>query len=215
MKNIFLISSLLLSITSLFCQNRIGVQAGIGKARQIYSDNFVIPPDGDPWVRAYNVSILYQIRLNKHFYLGLEPSFVKRGAACVPGFNQWNEDQTWTIEYVEAPVLIQYETSFLKDRFSFFTKNGLGFSRVINGFSKTINTITGQTINREKLIFNGDNGLRPIDVGVNSATGLAFNFRKSRIFGQFQYYRSFLDVSRSFVSQNKSIGFGLGFSVDI
>ena len=65
--------------------------------------------------------------------VGIEPGFVQRGAACIPGFNPFIGDTEFRLNYIELPLMVRGNFSFAKERLEVFGKVGYGGSMVAKG----------------------------------------------------------------------------------
>ena len=87
-----------LSVMQLQAQFVLGLKSGATKAWEDYGD--VVTPDGaNIHINGFQLSGLAYYKITPNFWVGMEPGWVERGAACEPGFLIFNEDTKLFLNY--------------------------------------------------------------------------------------------------------------------
>jgi len=206
----FLLICLFLS-TNLEAQISIGVKGGYSNAWEDYGD-VELPDDAQIDVNGYYFSILSYLRINKHLDIGLEPGFVQRGAACVPGFNIFEGDTEFQLNYIELPLMIRGNISFAKEKIEVFGKVGYGGAMVQKGTEKLTIFGSDEPPTETKIDFENEfSSLNKFDHGAYGGFGIGFNFGKNQLFLEGNYYHGLKDFDNNNTSKNRSLQLGLGF----
>lgn len=208
------LSSFILFTFSLDAQLSIGLKAGYSNAWEEYGD-IDLPADAEIDVRGFYISALAYYKLSKHISIGIEPGYVQRGAACVPGWLEFTMDTQFKLNYLELPVFVRADKSFLNDKFVLFAKVGFGGSYLQRGTEVIETTIIGlipeTVVERNKIDFKGEYAsLNQFDYGLYGAFGLAYNIGNNQLFVEGTYYNALIDFDNENTSKNRSIQIGLG-----
>ncbi len=193
-------------------QFSLGIKGGYTKAWQDYGDTEV-PENAIIHVNRMNVSAMAYYRLGKHLELGVEPGFVERGAACIPGFGLFFVGDTkYLLNYVELPLMLQASWG---NKFVFFSKIGYGGSYVLSGTRVVTDLIfTDNPPKRDAIDFDDPSyNLNRWDHGIYGGIGVAYNFDIHRLFFSLEYYHGLKDVEKLNASQARSINFNLGYAI--
>ena len=196
---------------NLEAQISIGVKGGYSNAWEDYGD-VELPEDAQIDVKGYYVSILSYLKINKHLQVGIEPGFVQRGAACIPGFNPFIGDTEFRLNYIELPLMVRGNFSFAKERLEVFGKVGYGGSMVAKGTE--VLTIIGSDEPPEETEIDFQNqfsSLNKYDHGLYGGFGFGFNFGKNQLFVEGNYYHGMRDFDNNNTSKNRSLQIGIGF----
>ena len=210
----FIIVCLLLS-NHLNAQISIGVKGGYSNAWENYGD-VVLPDDAQIDVSGYYFSVLSYLKINKHLDIGIEPGYVQRGAACVPGFNVFVDDTEFRLNYIELPLMIRGNFSFAKEKLEVFGKLGYGGSMIQKGTE--IQTIFGSDEPPLETRIDFENqfsSLNKYDHGMYGGFGFGFNFGKNQLFLEGNYYHGLKDFDDNNASTNRSLQIGFGFMREI
>jgi len=197
------------------CQISLGLRTAYVNAWMDYGD-VELPDDAEIDVDGYQVSALIYHPLNKHFQIGLEPGYVQRGAACVPGFTDFNPFETETkffINYLELPVMVSGRFPFCKNKLELFGKIGVGASTAISGRQEETQIGSDLPPVETDLDIRNDSRLQPWGAGFYSGLGLAYYIGPGNLFLESNYYNGFLDVDTRNISKNRSIQIGIGYSI--
>ena len=78
------------------------------------------------------------MEINKYIEFGVEPGFIRRGAACVPGWNGginpepiFPGDSKFVLDYIEMPIMAKFNLPLFKDKFEISGKAGYGGSMLV------------------------------------------------------------------------------------
>ncbi|GAB5417132.1 MAG: hypothetical protein Crog4KO_19980 [Crocinitomicaceae bacterium] len=220
MKHLFPILILSLSFSA-SSQISIGASAGYTRAWQNYGD-VVLPDDAVTHIHGFNSELQIYYRLNQFISLGVEPAFVRRGAACVPGWNGginpnpvFPADSRFLLDYVEAPLMLQGNFSFFNQRLIVQPALGYGWSMMVKGREEVINLETGEVeITRDMGIGSGTN-LNRWDHGLHGGLELGWQFGRHTIFTESSYYFGLKDAEVWNASKNRALNFNLGYRFNL
>lgn len=202
----------LFSLKQLQAQISISLKAGASKAWQDYGPDVLLPDGAETHIYGLNTTLSAYYDLGKYLRVGIEPGYVRRGAACEPGFiGPFIGDTKLLLDYVQMPLMVSGKLPLMKERFELFAKLGYGPS-VMMGAA------------REEIILNGDEPaqVRREDLsdfsqlnrwghGAYGGIGMGLNLGPNQIFLECQGYASFRDANSFNVSKNRSININLGF----
>lgn len=191
-------------------QFSIGIKGGASNAWEYYGD--VDLPDGaEIDVNGFYISILSYYRFSKHISIGIEPGYVQRGAACVPGWNPFVGDTKFMLNYIEAPLFLKANTTLFKDKISLFGKLGMGGSYLQSGIEIIESAFPEIPDLRTKIDYEGRfESLNAFDYGAYGGAGIGFNFGDTQLFLEGNYYHALMDFDSNNTSQNRSLQLGLG-----
>lgn len=220
MKHLIFAATLFVS-ASVSAQISVGASAGYTRAWQNYGD-VVLPDDAVTHIHGFNSEVQVYYKLNRFISVGVEHGFVRRGAACVPGWNGlinpnpiFPGDSRFLLDYVEAPLMIQGHFALLKERFTIQSSLGYGWSVMVNGREEVVNLETGEVeITRDMGIGEGTN-LSRWDHGLHGSLKLGWQFGKHEIFAQSSYYFGLKDAEAWNASKNRALNFNLGYSFQL
>jgi len=108
-----------------------------------------LPEDAVTHIHGFNAEVQAYYQPKPFISVGLEPAFARRGAACVPGWNQvidpiFSGDSRFLLDYVEAPLMIQGHFYFFKRRFQIAPSIGYGWSAMVQAREDVINLDTDE-----------------------------------------------------------------------
>ena len=99
---------------------------------RIYGD-IALPDDAQTHINSYHVSVLMGYKLGKYIQIGLEPGYVRRGAACepgalfsVPGNVNFQGDSKLFAGYLETPLVISGHLPLFQGKLELICKGGYG-----------------------------------------------------------------------------------------
>lgn len=215
---IFLLFALCLTLQQLSAQFSVGIKGGYVNAWEYYGD-VELPEDAQIDVNGYNISALAYLRLNNNLKVGMEPGFVQRGAACVPGWMPIFEGDTeFELNYIEAPVFISGNLQLFKSRFEVFGKLGYGASYLTSAYREELTSGIGGSdspVIRTKMDLGEDSILNRLDHGAYGNFGFAYNLGIHQIFIESGYYHSFTDAERFNTSKNRSVNLNIGYMISL
>ena len=218
MKAIIITMALFL-VSGLNAQVTVGLKSGYTRAWQNYGD-VVLPDDAETHVHAYNVSGLLYVPLYTHFKIGIEPGYIQRGAACVPGWNQispvFEGDTKFFLNYVELPVMVAVNYPFLNNRLSVFGKAGYGISGISTAIREDFPNVTDDIPTRTRIEMGKNSILNRFDHGMYSGIGLGYNFGTNhQFFIESNYYYGLRDAERFNASKNRGVNIDIGYSFSL
>ena len=203
----------LFNSTQLDAQITIGIKGGYSNAWEEYGD-VGLPDDAQIDVKGYHVSVLSYLKINKHLDIGIEPGWVQRGAACIPGWGPIFEGDTeFKLNYLELPLMVRGNFSFAKDRIEIFGKVGYGASMVQKGTEIVTMFNSDNPPVKTEIDFKDEfSSLNKYDHGAYGGFGLGFNLGKNQLFVEANYYHGLKDFDNNNTSLNRSLQLGVGFS---
>ncbi|MFT6981938.1 MAG: hypothetical protein ACJAUD_000705 [Crocinitomicaceae bacterium] len=203
----------LLCATQTIAQISIGLKSGYTRAWQNYGD-VVVPEGAVVHIHGFHVTASTYLQINKYIEVGVEPGFIRRGAACVPGWNQlinpnpvFPGDSKFILDYIELPIMAKFNLPLFKNKFEIFGKAGYGVSMLAKGVRE--NETTGDRTNIDLGFMSI---LNRWDHGIYSTLGFAYNFKSSQIYIASDFYTGLTNVERFNYSRNRSLGFNLGYT---
>lgn len=200
-----------LYLTPLSAQFSIGLKSGLTRAWEDYGDTD-LPDDAVIHVNGYHISGLAYYHFNNRWQLGIEPGFVQRGAACVPGFGIFDRDTRLLLNYVELPLKIAYAQPLIKDRVALSGRFGFGTALITTAYQEVIDLSGNTPPERTRLPADGS-AVRQWDHGLHGGLGLGYNLGRNQLFLSGDYYYGLRDVDPSFASQNRNLNFALGYLI--
>lgn len=192
-----------------------------GKSWQNYGDDFRI--NGyDQKIDHYGMSAELFRSVTPHIFIGVAPGYMRRGAACEPGFIVGDLadpfffiDATIYLDYIQLPFLLKLTYPII-GRLEAFGQTGAGFSYLAGGFRDITTGFNTTTTERRTLDFSGaDSNLNRFDFGWNSALGFAYRIGAGKLKASGEYYHSFIDINQNNTSQNRNWGIALGYQIPL
>lgn len=203
-----LLSVLLLN--SIQAQLSLGIEGGFTKAWEFY--NVELPEDAEIHVNGFNVHALAYLKFGKHLSLGIEPGYVQRGAACVPGFiAPIRGDNTFLLDYIEAPIMLKGKLPLLGEKLEIFGKLGYGASLMVSGILEVQPANEDEEPFREKL---GER-VRKLDHGAYGGLGLGINMGPGQLFLESDYYFGVPNAAIINRSENRSTNVNVGYIIEL
>ena len=194
-------------------QFSLGLKSGYTRSLQHYGD-VVLPEDGQRHINGYQISVPVNYRLTSFLQIGLEPGVIRRGAACLPGWN-WGTiiptdlyDAKFKLDYTEIPLTVSYNVDLLKDKLGVFGKIGYGVSYLMKGTMEEIllNDATAP------ILSDVTSQLNRFEHGFYGGFGVYHYLKGNQIFLECDFYRSPLNVDKFNVSKNRSLDISLGYA---
>lgn len=208
--NYFLLFACCILTLQAQAQFSFGIKGGHTRAWEHYGE-IDLPEDAQIDINGFNLSLMTYWQIKDKMQIGVEPGLVRRGAACIPGWNVGSEptfdnDTKWHLNYLELPVFVSFNVPlpFLENKLEAVGRIGYGMSYVLSGYQ----------------VFEIDNfppfteslrGVNVIDHGNYGGVGLKYNLGKHQIILETETYISFRDVSRTFTSKNRSVDISAGY----
>jgi len=203
----------LLCATQTNAQISIGLKSGYTRAWQDYGD-VIVPEDAITHIHGFHVTATTYLKINKYIEVGVEPGFIRRGAACEPGWNQLTNpnpvfpgDTKLILDYIELPIMAKFNLPLFNDNFEIFGKAGYGGALIAKAVRE--NETSGD---RNDVDLGINSTLNRWDHGIYSSLGLGYNFKSSQVFINSDFYFGLRSVERFNYSRNRSLGFNLGYT---
>ncbi len=217
-QNLFVLICLLIT-AQVSAQFSVGVKGGYTKAWEEYGD-VGLPDDAEIDVSGFNISSLAYYKINNHLQVGIEPGFVQRGAACIPGWNVgpdpiFNADTKILLNYVEAPIMVAGNLGFFQNKLELFGKIGYGATYLSSGYSEQIQQLTGvdDPVLRAPLDLSDSSNMNRWDHGAYAGMGLGYNLGRHQVFIESDFYMAMKDAERFNTSKNRSVDFSIGYLI--
>lgn len=193
-----------------------GIKTGYTRARQDYG-SIELPDDAEVHVEGFHISTLAYFQVSKYFRIGVEPGYIERGAACIPGWidrGSFVGDTKFLLKYVELPIMFSGVLPLFKNKVELSAKTGYGMSFMIKGFQEVEEIPflgNDASVTRTKMNFDEFSNLNRWDNGIYGGCGIGYNLGRSQIFVEFDYYWSLKDADKENISKNRSYDISLGY----
>ena len=207
--------SCLFLVNNIQAQLTFGIQGSYQNAWQDYGDDF----DGNGQkIKGYSTSLLAYYTVGNNIELGTEPGYVRRGAACEPGFFIDNPylsgDATLYANYLTAPVFVKTRKSIFKGSLDIFVKGGGGPSWLVDGYRQLdLEWGPADDTQIQDINFDEETNLRRLDVGLNAGAGFEVRLGPGAVQFSYEYYHSLRDMNEEMTSKNRSMGYALGYVI--
>ncbi|MCH8903355.1 MAG: outer membrane beta-barrel protein [Bacteroidetes bacterium] len=193
-------------------QISLGIKGGYVKAWAEYGD-IILPDNATIHVNRFQVSGLAYFKVNNYVSIGIEPGFAQRGAACFPGWVNFEDsvEISLLLTYLEWPLMVSVNIPVFSEKFEVFGKVGYGAARVLTAY-RIDSFLEGDELPIKTRLTSGPPPfLRGLDNGIYGSLGLGYNLGQNQIFLESNYYYGMRDVERSSTSKNRSLHFALGY----
>jgi len=196
-------------------QISLGVRGGYGKAWEDYGDAEV-PENAKIHIPGYQASAIINVGLGKIFRLGVEPGFVRRGAACIPTFVTFTNDVKWMLNYVEMPVILTGKIP-VNQKLEIFGKAGYGVSYMTSATAVFIDLTGALPPSKQPMDLDNPFGtnIRRWDNGIYTGLGIGYNTPFGQVFLDSNYYVGMRDVTGGSTSKSRNLQLGLGLTVSL
>jgi hypothetical protein len=196
----------------------IGIKGGLTDAWQDYGA-VELPPNAETHIEGYHFALEVYSPINKYLSFGIEPGFVKRGAACIPGWNgginPWfNGDTKFLINYIEVPIAVSAKLPIFKSNFALFTKLAYGPSYILKA-DQEVTSLMGWRTEISSIDLGENSILNRWDHGVYLGGGLSYQLKSHQLFFEYDYYVGLRDAERFNTSKNRDIDMSLGYRFTI
>lgn len=201
---------------SLSAQVTLGVKSFYNTAWQQYSEDLLILRQ-DVYIHNFGGGLTFQYAIDEHLSIGIEPGFVQRGAACLPGFNLpiGGIEATLVGSYIEAPLTLEGHLFAWQERVQFFAKAGAGYSYMIGGYRQIDFQNPEVPAERTNLDFSQEPNLNRFDFGFYGSGGFGVKAGPGYITAECRYYHGMPNVDKNQESRNRAISYGLGYRVTL
>lgn len=177
-----------------------------------------MPDDAKTDVNGFNLSFFMGYQAFDNMVIGVSPAFVRRGAACFPGWQPVFEgDSRVFLNYIDIPLMIS-------------RKFDLKLVKLVTSIGYGVNILTSASVHQD-FIVHGDKRIdvREIEVGTKSDDsfrrfdqGFHFGVRLDRnvmenhfIFFETAYYLGLMDYGKKNTSKNRNLNFNVGIGYNI
>ncbi len=196
--------------TQVFAQVSLGIKGGYTRAWEEYGDVFV-PENAVIHVNRVNVSLMAYYSLGKYLKVGVEPGWVERGAACVPGFGLFTSETNLMLNYFQAPVLISGTLPMLRGKLLLSGKWGYNVAWMSAAEVETINLNWPESTMRTPVDLANSTAYNRWDHGWQGGLSLGWALGTGELQMFADYFQGTPDAVRMMASQNRSIQIGLGY----
>ncbi len=209
---LFLFASLF--ATTLSAQITLGVNVFYNDAWQQYDENLLISRQ-QVYIHNVGASATVAYAIDQNLSLVVEPGFVQRGAACLPGvlLPPGGEEITFKGNYIEMPVSLQGQLNAWQNRLQFFVKAGAGYAYLASGYRETTFLNPEVPAQRERINFDQEPNLNRFDFGFYGGGGVGVKAGPGFLTAEFRYYHGMPDVDDFQVSKNRATSYGLGYRI--
>ncbi len=212
MKRLLILTVFLFTFLQINAQLAVGLQVQTGESWQYYGEATSF--DGfDQRITHYGVSAQLYYPISDRLSVGLAPGFMRRGAACFPGFVGGFQpvlDATIYANYVQLPLLAKFDLP-LSGRWVLSAEAGGGFSYLLNGhWDLLLDNIEGDQQRRD-IDFEQDSFLNRYDFAAQANLGVGYQLGLGQLRLSAGYYHGFLDVNDNNTSENRAWSVNLGY----
>ncbi len=211
-----IVSSIILLFISTMgvAQFSVGLKAGYTKAWEDYGD--VQVPDGaNIHVNRINISALGYYTVNNYLQVGVEPGYVQRGAACEPGFVDFNQDTKLMLNYIELPLMARGRVSVLGNKVDVIGKFGFGTALAVKAYREIEIFGSDEPAVLEPINLSDRNAANRWDHGIHGGLGVAVKLGLGKLLLESDYYHGFIDTVPQNASQNRSIDLSVGYVIEL
>lgn len=196
-------------------QSTIGVKLGYTNAWPEYGD-IELPADANTHIDGYNFAFFYTYNFWGNAKIGVAPGYIKRGAACFPGWQPtFVGDSKVYLNYLEMPIKLSNTFNLAKSKINAEIAIGYGINLLTSAYLHEESIGTDMPTNISKIeVHNTDQGtFNPIDHGAYLDISLYYPITEQySAFIQSSYYHGMTDYDKENVSKNRSLSFDLGLA---
>jgi len=200
---------------NLYSQNSVGFKGGFTYAWPEYG-SIELPEDADTHIEGFNFSIFYFYNFHKNWAIGVAPGYIKRGAACFPGFQPvFIGDSKVFLNYIEFPVLVQKSFVLSRNGLRLNSSLGYGLSKLMSAFVHEEIDGSAEKPNVSRIEVDSDNigSFNKYDHGAYFNLGLPYSLNeKHSIFIESSFYYGLKDYDKLSTSKNRSFNLNVGYS---
>lgn len=197
---------------SLSAQFSVGLKAGYVDAWANYG-NYSKKATSN--VNGFQVSGLIYYQFNNWLKIGIEPGVVRRGYFYDPVLCfDFCEASRSIMNYIELPVMVQFNVEKEDKPVFLFGKLGFGASRMISGYrvyksGSSTHEMTDKKYDYNYSLFD----FYAFDFGSYAGAGMGVKFLKSRLFVETRYYHSLKLTNANWkqFSKTRSLEYSLGY----
>ncbi|MGK0317767.1 MAG: hypothetical protein ACI86M_004013 [Saprospiraceae bacterium] len=215
-RNIILTTLFVISIQMIcFSQFFIGAKAGYTSSWPDYGD-IELPEDAQTDINGYNINVILNYSITKKISVGLEPGYVNRGAACLPGWSPvWEGDSELLINYIELPLLLKYKWK-LTNKLSLNINAGYGASYLVSAYRSVRNSVDEPAMVTQLDVSDvWDSSTKRLDHGLYLGSGFSYELGIGSIVSDIRYYQGVPNIERRNFMKNRSLSFSVGYMIRI
>ncbi len=217
LKQLFLLLSIFFSLQAQ-AQFSLGIEGGYIRSWEDYGET-IIPENAVIHVNRLNLSLSAYYGLGKNFKIGIEPGYIQRGAACVPGWlgrPSFFGDTKFLLNYVALPIMVAKDFFVYKNKISLSVKLGYGVSYLVSGIQENVFIGSDDPPVRRDLDISGpDSSFNRWDHGWYGGLSIIYHLQNNQLFLSTDYYNAINDTDRFNSSQNRSLSFNLGYAIPL
>lgn len=211
----FILIMLVLSTIQVSAQLSLGITGGYTKAWEDYGD-VSLPEDAEIHIAAFNFSALVYFPISNHVGVGVDPGFIQRGAACIPGWNGginpiFQGDTKLFLSYVAVPLMISGQAPIYKEKFEVFGKVGYGPSYLTAAIQEETILGSDDPPIRSRVKLDDSSNLNRWDHGFYGSLGIGYHVGVGQLFIESGYYLGLKNADRFNASKNRNVNFNLGY----
>ncbi|WNJ20202.1 hypothetical protein [Pontibacter sp. G13] len=195
-------------------QLKLGIQGGYTQAWEYYGD-VDLPDDAVIHINRYHVTGTVYWQISDRFSVGIEPGYVQRGAACVPGWMPiFDGDTKFFFHFASAPVMTNFTFPIFKDRLNLNLKAGYGASFLVGAYREVIDFNSDEPPVRTTMPVQNSGFLRAWDHGAYGGASLEIPMGRVSLVSGVDYYHGMVDTDRFNTSKNRNVNIygGLTFT---
>lgn len=197
-----------LFFTTLQAQASFGVVSGYNRSQTKY--DVEVPEDAHTHINSWHVSGLLTLPLANRLKLNADFGFIQRGAACMPGWVNFNQDSELRLEYAQISTNISWDIIRLK-RLTISGYLGAGGSHLLSANEQVEDQWSDNTIRRE-VDLGDDSRLNRMDLGANYGGYIKYRVGCGELVSRIGGYRGFRQVNKENFSQNRDFLLSLGYA---
>jgi len=211
-KNLLLLVALFGMSLNAFAQTYVGFKGGYTNAWEDYGE-FTPPEDADISIDGFHAALTIEKNIGKYFSLAVEPGIIKRGAACVPGWQPiFLGDTKLHLQYAELPIYAGVKLPLLKQKLHLSLQAGYSASYLYRGVEEVIEFNSEEPPTKTVLVLKDDNRLNRWDHGASIKTGIQYNMGIYQINLSGSYYMGSVNADVWNDSLNRNINYSLGIA---
>lgn len=199
----------LLTLTTTYAQLSVGVLSGYNRSQTQY--DVEVPEDAHTHIHSYHVSGWLSATLGNRTRLNTELGFIQRGAACMPGWVNFNQDSELRLQYGQLAVNLSYDL-LRWNRLTIAPYLGAGGSYLLSANETVEDPFNGFKMRRDVALDTDNSRLRRFDAGLHYGGVISLRAGCGSLFTRIGGYRGFFHVNHDDFSLNRDWVVSLGYS---
>jgi len=200
---------LLLSFTAIRAQTSFGVLSGYNRSQTQY--DVEVPEDAHTHIHSWHVSGWMTVPLGNRIKLNTELGFIQRGAACMPGWVDFNQDSELRLQYGQLAVNTSYDLIRWK-RLTIAAYLGAGGAYLLSANETVLDSWNDWEIRRELDLDDGNSQLNRLDLGAHYGGVISFRAGCGQLLTRIGGYRGFVHVNEDNFSLSRDWVVSLGYA---